>query len=155
MKVAAIKYRGQGIGEAAIEAHSTGETVYVTANSTLVGAKVDATGQVALTGDYPAQAKLTVAGFECSLTSLLLSARRRTRTRVFACCLTVSTIQQYSLVNCVHFVGKIRRISAGARSAIGGAAKKPFRMTTPHSAFRDFFGAACLAARASCSSSTP
>jgi translocation and assembly module TamB len=64
LNVAAMKYRGQGIGEAAVEAHSNGETVYVTANSTLVGAKVDVTGQAGLTGDYPAQAKLTITGLD-------------------------------------------------------------------------------------------
>ncbi|MCU1249094.1 MAG: hypothetical protein JWQ49_2123 [Edaphobacter sp.] len=64
VKVAAMKYRGQGIGEAAVEAHSKAETVYVTVNSTLVGAKVDLTGQARLTGNYPAQAKLTLTGFD-------------------------------------------------------------------------------------------
>jgi translocation and assembly module TamB len=64
LKVAAMKYRGQGIGEAAVEAHSNGETVYVTANSTLVGAKVDVTGQAGITGNYPARAKLTIAGLD-------------------------------------------------------------------------------------------
>jgi translocation and assembly module TamB len=64
LKVAGVTYRGQGIGEAAVDAHSSGETVYVTANSTLLGAKVNATGQAGLTGDYPAQAKVTIAGFD-------------------------------------------------------------------------------------------
>jgi translocation and assembly module TamB len=64
LKVTRATYRGQGIGEAVIEAHSSGETVYVTANSTLVGAKVEATGQAGLTGDYPAQAKLTLTGLD-------------------------------------------------------------------------------------------
>jgi translocation and assembly module TamB len=64
LKLTRATYRGQGIGEAAVEAHSTGDTVYVTANSTVVGAKVDVTGQARLTGEYPAQAKLTIAGFD-------------------------------------------------------------------------------------------
>jgi translocation and assembly module TamB len=64
LKLTRATYRGQGIGEAAVEAHSTGDTVYVTANSTLVGAKVDVTGQARLAGEYPAQAKLTIAGFD-------------------------------------------------------------------------------------------
>jgi translocation and assembly module TamB len=64
LKVTRATYRGQEIGEAAVEAHSTGDTVYVTANSTLVGAKVDVTGQARLAGEYPAQAKLTIAGFD-------------------------------------------------------------------------------------------
>jgi translocation and assembly module TamB len=64
VKLTRATYRGQGIGEAVVEAHSSGDAVYFTANSTLVGAKVDATGQVKLTGDYPAQGKLTVAGLD-------------------------------------------------------------------------------------------
>jgi translocation and assembly module TamB len=64
LKLTRATYQGQGIGEAVIEAHSNGETVYVTANSTLVGAKVDATGQAGLTGDYPAQAKVTITGLD-------------------------------------------------------------------------------------------
>jgi translocation and assembly module TamB len=62
LKLTGVMYKGQGIGEAVVEAHSDGTTVYLTANSTLVGAKVEATGQAGLTGDYPMQAKLTVAG---------------------------------------------------------------------------------------------
>jgi translocation and assembly module TamB len=64
LKVTRATYKGQGIGEAAVEAHSTGDTVYVTANSTLVGAKVDATGQARLAGEYPAQAKVTITGLD-------------------------------------------------------------------------------------------
>jgi translocation and assembly module TamB len=63
-KLTGVTYQGQGIGEAVVEAHSDGETVYFTANSTLVGAKVNATGQAGLTGDYPMQAKVTVAGLD-------------------------------------------------------------------------------------------
>jgi translocation and assembly module TamB len=64
LKLTGVKYRGQGIGEAAVEAHSQGEVVYFSANSTLVGAKLDASGQTQLTGDYVTQAKLTVAGLD-------------------------------------------------------------------------------------------
>jgi translocation and assembly module TamB len=64
VKLTKMTYKGQGIGEAAVEAHSNRETVYFTANSTLVGAKVDATGQAGLTGNYPMQAKVTVAGLD-------------------------------------------------------------------------------------------
>jgi translocation and assembly module TamB len=64
LKIAKATYQGQGVGEAEVEAHSNGTTVYFTANSTLVGAKVDATGQAGLTGDYPLQAKVTVAGLD-------------------------------------------------------------------------------------------
>jgi translocation and assembly module TamB len=64
VKIAKATYLGQGVGEAEVEAHSNGTTVYFTANSTLVGAKVDATGQAGLSGDYPLQAKVTVAGLD-------------------------------------------------------------------------------------------
>ena len=59
-----VTYRGQAIGEAAVEAHSQGDVVYFTASSTLVGAKLDASGQTKLTGDYQMQAKMTVAGLD-------------------------------------------------------------------------------------------
>jgi len=64
IKLAGVTYQGQGIGDATVEARSDGETVYFTASSTLVGAKVDATGQAGLTGDYPMKAKLTIAGLD-------------------------------------------------------------------------------------------
>ncbi len=64
LKLTKATYKGQGIGEAVVEAHSDGSTVYFTANSTLVGAKVNATGQAGLTGDFPLQAKLTIAGLD-------------------------------------------------------------------------------------------
>ncbi len=64
VKLTGVTYQGQRIGEAAVEAHSDKETVYFTANSTLVSAKVEATGQAGLTGDYPMQAKVTVAGLD-------------------------------------------------------------------------------------------
>lgn len=57
-------YRGESVGEAAAEVHSTGTTMFFTANSTLVGAKIDAAGRVELVGDYQTQAKLTIAGLD-------------------------------------------------------------------------------------------
>jgi translocation and assembly module TamB len=59
-----VTYQGQGVGEAAANVHSEGQTMYFTANSTLVGAKLDAIGQMQLTGDYSAQAKLTMTGLD-------------------------------------------------------------------------------------------
>ena len=64
LKLTGATYEGQGVGDAVAEAHSEGSTVFFTVNSTLVGAKVDATGQAGLTADYPLQAKVTVAGFD-------------------------------------------------------------------------------------------
>ncbi len=59
-----VTYRGQGIGEAAVEAHSQGDVVYFTANSTLVGAKLEASGQTRLDADYQMQAKMTLSGLD-------------------------------------------------------------------------------------------
>jgi translocation and assembly module TamB len=64
LKLTGATYKGQGVGDAVAEAHSDGSTVYFTMNSTLVGAKVDATGQAGLTGDYPLQAKVTLTGLD-------------------------------------------------------------------------------------------
>ncbi|MBB5339701.1 translocation/assembly module TamB domain-containing protein [Tunturiibacter gelidoferens] len=60
----AVSYRGQMIGEATVEAHSQGEVMYFTANSTLVGAKLNASGQTRLTGEYQTEAKMAVAGLD-------------------------------------------------------------------------------------------
>jgi translocation and assembly module TamB len=64
IKLANVTYEGQAVGEAVANAHSEGKTLYFTANSTLVGAKLDGAGQMQLNGDYPMQAKLTVAGLD-------------------------------------------------------------------------------------------
>jgi translocation and assembly module TamB len=64
LKLANVTYGGQAVGDAVASAHSEGKTMYFTASSTLVGAKLDATGQMQLIGDYPMQAKLTMAGFD-------------------------------------------------------------------------------------------
>jgi translocation and assembly module TamB len=59
-----VSYRGQTIGEAAMEAHSQGEMMTFTVDSTLVGAKLNASGELRLTGDYQTQAKMTVEGLD-------------------------------------------------------------------------------------------
>jgi translocation and assembly module TamB len=64
IKLANVTYEGQAVGEAVANAHSEGKTMYFTANSTLVGTKLDAAGQMQLNGDYPMQAKLTMAGLD-------------------------------------------------------------------------------------------
>ena len=51
--------------EAVADMHSEGNVLYFTANSTLVGAKLNVCpGQTELIGNYQTQAKLTVAGFD-------------------------------------------------------------------------------------------
>jgi translocation and assembly module TamB len=64
VKLTGVTYKGQGIGEATAELHSQETMVYFTVNSTVFGAKVDGSGQAGLTGDYPMQAKVTVAGLD-------------------------------------------------------------------------------------------
>jgi translocation and assembly module TamB len=59
-----VKYQGQVIGDIFAEIHSQGKVAYLTADSTLVGAKLNLTGQTQLTGDYQAQAKLTMKGLD-------------------------------------------------------------------------------------------
>jgi len=57
-------YAGQPVGEAIADAHSQGKTMFVTANSTVVGAKLNLQGQIELGSDYQTQAKLTIADFD-------------------------------------------------------------------------------------------
>lgn len=66
LKLDQIIYQGKMLGEATAEAHSQGKILYLTANSTVVGAKLNLTGQTELTGDYQAQARLTVADLDIS-----------------------------------------------------------------------------------------
>ncbi|HZY64234.1 MAG TPA: translocation/assembly module TamB domain-containing protein [Edaphobacter sp.] len=68
LKLTKITARGQLLGEAVAQAHTEGSLMYLTANSTLLGAKVNATGQVQLTGEYNTQAKLTMTGFDVGKT---------------------------------------------------------------------------------------
>ena len=64
VKLARLVVAGEPIGEAAIDAHSQGSTVFYTAKSTLVGASVDASGQTELTGNYQTQAHLALGGLD-------------------------------------------------------------------------------------------
>ena len=57
--------------------HSEGSLLSYTAQSTLVGAKVDASGQTELTGDYQTQAKLTFAGLDVGHGAGVVQHRRR------------------------------------------------------------------------------
>ncbi|MEO6815693.1 MAG: translocation/assembly module TamB domain-containing protein [Edaphobacter sp.] len=63
-KLAGITVMGQPVGDAVADVHTQGQIMYVTASSTVTGAKLDATGQVQLTGDYETQAKLTLTGLD-------------------------------------------------------------------------------------------
>jgi translocation and assembly module TamB len=63
-KLAGVVLSGKPLGEIAAQAHSEGGELFYAAQSTLVGAKVDASGQTRLTGDYETQARLAFSGFD-------------------------------------------------------------------------------------------
>jgi translocation and assembly module TamB len=62
LKLANVSVSGHPVGELTADLHSEGKLVYLTAHSSLVGASLEAAGQVQTTGDYGAQAKLTFTG---------------------------------------------------------------------------------------------
>lgn len=64
LKLAGVSYEGQPIGEAEANLNTQGKTLHFTANSTFVGATLNATGQTQLDGDYSTQAKLTFANLD-------------------------------------------------------------------------------------------
>ena len=57
--LANLTLNGQAAGNVDANLHTTGQTLFVDANSTLAQAKLQAAGQMQLTGDYPVEAKLT------------------------------------------------------------------------------------------------
>jgi translocation and assembly module TamB len=59
-----VTYSGQPVGNVSVEAHSQGSNLLFTANSTLVGAKINLQGQTQLTGNYETQARLTLADLD-------------------------------------------------------------------------------------------
>ena len=56
--------QGKPIGQATIEAHSDANHLSYTAQSTLIGTQVAASGQTDLTGNYQTQAKLSLGNFD-------------------------------------------------------------------------------------------
>ncbi len=64
VKLVNATYAGQAVGDAVASAHSEGNTMFFSAESTLVGAKLNAAGQMRLTGDYTMQARLTLTGLD-------------------------------------------------------------------------------------------
>ena len=63
-RLAAVKFDGQDMGDATVEAHSSGRTLSYTASSTMLRAKMGADGQTELQGDYTTHAKLTMSGVD-------------------------------------------------------------------------------------------
>jgi translocation and assembly module TamB len=66
LKLDDVTYSGQPMGNATAEAHSQGTNLFFTADSTMVGTKLNLQGQTALVGDYQTQAKLSLADFDIS-----------------------------------------------------------------------------------------
>ncbi len=64
IKLANVVADGKPIGDATVNAHSEGSTVFYSLRSTLIGTQVAADGQTALTGNYQTQAKLTIANLD-------------------------------------------------------------------------------------------
>jgi translocation and assembly module TamB len=64
LSLASVTVQGKPIGELHATAHSVGSDVVYNLDSTLVGAKVAASGQTSLIGDYQTNAKLTLSGLD-------------------------------------------------------------------------------------------
>jgi translocation and assembly module TamB len=64
VKLAGVTVDGKVLGQIAADLHSEGSVLRYTAESGLVGAKVDASGETQLTGNYETQAKLAFSGFD-------------------------------------------------------------------------------------------
>jgi translocation and assembly module TamB len=64
LKLANVNADGRQLGDVSADLHSEGSVLMYTAQSMLVGAKVDATGQTHLDGNFETQAKMTLSGFD-------------------------------------------------------------------------------------------
>jgi translocation and assembly module TamB len=75
-KLVGVTLSGKALGDLTAEAHSVGSELFYTAQSRLIGAKVDASGVTQLTGDYQTQNRLAFSGFDVG-TALALFAPGR------------------------------------------------------------------------------
>jgi translocation and assembly module TamB len=64
VKLAGVQTGGKVLGDLALDVHSEQSLLLYSAQSTLVGAKIGASGQTQLTGNYQTQAKLTLSGLD-------------------------------------------------------------------------------------------
>ena len=64
LKLAKITSNGQALGDVNADVHSEGKTVYLAANSTVVGAQIQAKATTELVGEYQTQAKITLHGLD-------------------------------------------------------------------------------------------
>ena len=73
LKLAGVTVAGKALGDISADVHSEGNLLDYTLQSKLVGAKVDASGQTELTGDYETKATLTFSGLDAGTAAALLS----------------------------------------------------------------------------------
>ncbi|MDP9038079.1 MAG: translocation/assembly module TamB [Acidobacteriota bacterium] len=64
LRLAGVSVDGKAIGEVAADIHSEGSLLRYTTQSTLIGARLDLSGQTELTGDYQTHATLNLSGFD-------------------------------------------------------------------------------------------
>ena len=72
-KLTKVSVGGKMLGDVTADVHSEADMLHYTLQSTLIGAKVDGTGQTQLAGDYQTQAKLNVAGLDLGTAVALFS----------------------------------------------------------------------------------
>ncbi|HEY5056570.1 MAG TPA: translocation/assembly module TamB domain-containing protein, partial [Acidobacteriaceae bacterium] len=72
-KLTRIVADGKSLGDVNVEAHSDADLLSYTAQSTLIGARIDANGQTRLTGDYQTQAKINLSGLDLGSAIALFS----------------------------------------------------------------------------------
>ncbi len=73
LRLANLTFNGQPLGDLAADLHSQGKLLSFTAQSTLVGAKLNLTGETQLVGNYETQAKLTLTNLDIGKPLVLLS----------------------------------------------------------------------------------
>ena len=72
LKLANATVEGKAIGQFAADVHSEASTLLYTLTSDLIGAKVNASGQTMLSGNFETQAKLTLAGLDVGKAKLVV-----------------------------------------------------------------------------------
>lgn len=63
-KLTRVVLDGKALGDVSAEMHSNADLLSYTAQASLIGAKVDGSGQTRLTGDYQTQARLNLSGLD-------------------------------------------------------------------------------------------
>jgi translocation and assembly module TamB len=73
-KLLKVTVDGKALGDVSADVHSEASTLFYTAQSTVMGAKVEASGQTRLTGDYETQAKMNLSGVDIGTVAALFSS---------------------------------------------------------------------------------